>query len=222
MSRSSNIRQEEPIAIIGTGCRFPGSSSTPSQLWELLRQPKHVACTIPADRFSIAAFYHEDGKHHRATNASESYFLTEDIRRFDASFFNISASEAVSIDPQQRLLLESVYESLESAGLRIGDLKGSDTAVFAGVMCDDYSAMLFRDADALPQYSATGTARSIISNRVSYFFDWHGPSLTLDTACSSSLVAVDLAVHALRRGESRVAVAAGTSLILGPGMYISE
>ena len=132
----------EPIAIVGTGCRFPGSSSSPARLWELLRNPRHVGSTVPADRFNISAFYHENGSNHGTTNASEAYFLTEDFRRFDASFFNISASEAVSIDPQQRILLETVYESIEAAGIPMGDLRGSDTAVFAGVMCDDYGQML--------------------------------------------------------------------------------
>lgn len=104
------------------------------------------------------------------------------------------------MDPQQRLLLETVYESIESAGMTIEGLQGSDTAVFAGVMIGDYEAMLLRDVDSAPTYCAVGTSRAILSNRVSYFFDWHGASVTSDTACSSSLVAVHLAVQALRSG----------------------
>lgn len=101
-------------------------------------------------------------------------------------------------------------------------MRGSDTAVFVGVMSGDYEAMLLRDLQATPTYFATGTARSILSNRISHFFDWHGPSVTIDTACSSSLVALHMAVQALRTGESRVAIACGSNLILGPENFIIE
>jgi acyl transferase domain-containing protein len=212
----------EPIAIIGTGCRFPGASSSPARLWKLLQNPRDVSSKVPADRFNIDAFYHHDGSHHGTTNVREAYFLSEDVRLFDASFFNVSAREAEAIDPQQRLLMETVYEAVEAAGLRLEDLQGSSTGVFCGVMRDDYGSILFRDPGALPQYAATGTGRSILSNRISYFFDWHGPSITLDTACSSSLVAVHLAAKALLDGDCPVAIAAGTNLILDPDMFISE
>lgn len=101
-------------------------------------------------------------------------------------------------------------------------MKGSDTAVFVGVMSGDYEAMLLRDLQATPTYFATGTARSILSNRISHFFDWHGPSVTIDTACSSSLVALHMAVQALRTGDTHVAVACGSNLILGPENFIIE
>lgn len=126
------------------------------------------------------------------------------------------------MDPQQRILLEVVYESLEAAGFSLQQLKGSPTAVFVGQMTADYYDVLLRDIDSTPQYLATGTARSIMSNRVSYFFDWKGPSVTMDTACSSSMVAVHQAVQALRNGDCSMAVAAGVNLILGPELYIFE
>ena len=113
--------------------------------------------------------------------------------------------------------METVYDSLCSSGQTIERLRGSSTGVFVGTMCDDWSGILYKDWETIPQYSATGMSRSIMSNRVSYFFDWHGPSMTLDTACSSSLVAVHLAVQALRNGESEMAVAAGANLLLSPG-----
>lgn len=212
----------DPIALVGIGCRFPGSSSTPAKFWELLSDPKHVGSPVPKDRYDGDAFYNTRSAHHGTTNARESYFLRENVAAFDASFFNISAREAESIDPQQRVLLETVYEAVEAAGLRLEDLRGSSTGIFCGVMCDDYQTIQQRDVSDLPHYTATGTARSIISNRVSYFFDWHGPSMTIDTACSSSLVALHLAAKALQDGECRVAVASGTNLILAPNMYISE
>ncbi|KAI9753134.1 MAG: putative Hybrid PKS-NRPS biosynthetic cluster [Chaenotheca gracillima] len=212
----------EPIAIVGTGCRFPGESSSPSKLWELLSNPRDIVSIIPEDRFNPEGFYHSDNLHHGTSNIRHSYVLSEDHRHFDAQFFGIKPVEANSIDPQQRLLLETVYEAVESAGITIEGLQGSPTAVYVGLMCGDYADLLGRDTDQFPTYFATGTARSIISNRVSYFFDWHGPSMTIDTACSSSLIAVHQAVQTLRSGDSRVAVAAGANLLLGPESYIAE
>ncbi|PWY81896.1 putative hybrid NRPS/PKS enzyme [Aspergillus heteromorphus CBS 117.55] len=212
----------EPIAIIGSGCRFPGGANTPSKLWDLLKEPRDVQSQIPHARFNADGFYHPDNTHHGTSNVRHSYFLSEDHRHFDAHFFGIKPVEAHSIDPQQRLLLETVYESLEAAGLTIDALQGSQTAVYVGLMGADYADLLGRDTSDFPTYFATGTARSIISNRVSYFFDWRGPSMTIDTACSSSLVAVHQAVQLLRSGESRVAIAAGANLLLGPEQYIAE
>ncbi|PVH70207.1 putative hybrid PKS-NRPS enzyme [Cadophora sp. DSE1049] len=204
----------EPIAIIGTGCRFPGNTNTPSELWDLLHHPRDVLSDVPEDRFNAEAFYHPNPDHHGTTNVKKSYFLSQDPRRFDAHFFGMQPKECDAIDPQQRMLLETIYESISAAGLTLEGLRGSSTAIYVGLMCDDWSGILSRDWDAFPTYSATGMARSIISNRISYFFDWHGPSMTIDTACSSSLIAVHQAIQTLRSGESRVAVAAG--------MYIAE
>ncbi|PYH42430.1 PKS-NRPS hybrid synthetase psoA [Aspergillus saccharolyticus JOP 1030-1] len=198
----------EPIAIIGSGCRFP--------------EPRDVQAQIPAARFNPDGFYHPENTHHGTSNVRHSYLLSEDHRLFDAQFFGIKPVEAHSIDPQQRLLLETVYESLEAAGISIEQLQGSSTAVYVGLMGADYADLLGRDTSFFPTYFATGTARSIISNRISYFFDWRGPSMTIDTACSSSLIAVHQAVQVLRSGESRVAIAAGANLLLGPEQYIAE
>ncbi|KAM0323352.1 hypothetical protein ACHAQA_008945 [Verticillium albo-atrum] len=214
--------ENEPIAVVGSSCRFPGSLNTPSKLWEFLKDPTDLLTKIPKERFNADAFYHPDGMHHGTTNVTESYLLREDVRLFDANFFNIKPIEAHSIDPQQRILMEVVYESLEAAGMPLESLAGSETGVYVGLMCEDYVDHLRRDIDTMPTYMGTGTARSIISNRISYFFDWHGPSMTIDTACSSSLVAVHQAVQLLRSGESNLAVAAGANLILGPELYIGE
>ncbi|ATY61556.1 Acyl transferase acyl hydrolase lysophospholipase [Cordyceps militaris] len=213
----------EPIAVIGSACRFPGSSDTPSKLWQLLKEPKDLRTKVSNHRrWHPDAFYHDDPEHHGTANVQTSYFLDEDPADFDNAFFNIQPSECDAIDPQQRMLMETVYDSLCSAGHTIEQLRGSSTAVIVGTMCDDWSGILYRDCETIPRYSATGTSRSIISNRVSYFFDWHGPSMTIDTACSSSLVAVHVAIQALRNGESMVAIAAGSNLLLSPGMYIAE
>lgn len=141
----------EPIAIIGTGCKFPGSSSTPSRLWDLLSNPRDVASKPPSSRFNVDGFYHPNPTNPLTFNATESYFLDEDVRAFDASFFNIAANEATSLDPQQRMLLETVYESLEAAGLRLEALRGSSTGVFCGVMCADWEALMALDK-VVPEY----------------------------------------------------------------------
>ncbi|KAL1985032.1 hypothetical protein VTN96DRAFT_8485 [Rasamsonia emersonii] len=212
-----------PIGIIGSSCRLPGGCNTPSKLWDLLSDPKDVLSTFPADRLKLSNFYHRDGEHHGSTNVkNRSYLLSEDIRMFDAPFFNINPLEADGMDPQQRLLLETVYEALESAGCSLEQVKGSQTSVYVGVMNADYFDMQYRDTETLPVYNATGTARSILSNRISYFFDLKGPSMTIDTACSSSLVALHMAVQSLRDGESTMAIVAGANLLLDASMYIAE
>lgn len=167
-------------------------------------------------------FYHEDPLHHGTSNVRHAYLLNEDVGLFDAQFFGIKPVEANSVDPQQRILLEVVYEGLERAGLKLESLQGSKTGVFVGVMSADYMELLARDIDAFPTYFASGTARSILSNRISYFFDWHGPSMTIDTACSSSLFALHLAVQSLRAGESPAAVVAGANLALSPEQFVAE
>jgi hybrid polyketide synthase / nonribosomal peptide synthetase ACE1 len=126
------------------------------------------------------------------------------------------------VDPQQRILLETVYEGLERAGIPLEKLQRSQTAVYVGVMSADYTELLARDIDAFPTYFASGTARSILANRISYFFDWHGPSMAIDTACSSSLFALHLAVQSLRAGESPTAVVAGANLVLAPDQFVAE
>lgn len=215
-------RPNEPIAIIGSACRFAGDLNTPSKLWELLQEPHDIRQEVPPDRFSLRGFYHPDGTHHGHANVSHAYFINEDLTAFDAEFFSIKPAEAKAMDPQQRLLMEVVYEGLESAGIPMSQLHGSDTGVYVGVMFDDYGAQLLRDLQMVPTYYATGTSRAVLANRLSYFFDWRGPSISVDTACSSSLVAVHMAVQALRAGESRVALACGSNLILGPESFIIE
>ncbi|GKZ26769.1 type I Iterative Polyketide synthase (PKS) [Aspergillus brasiliensis] len=216
------MTRTEPIAIIGTGCRFPGSASSPSRLWELLENPRDVASKAPPDRFNADAFYQPGKVRPGMMTAPESYFLQEDIRTFDAPFFKVSPSEAASMDPQQRLLMEVVYESLERAGLPLQNLQGSSTGVYCGSMSNDYLSLLGADIDGLRPFSVTGTTASILANRISYFFDWRGPSFVLDTACSSSLVALHLAAEALQNDDCSLAVVVGSNLILSPNPYVWE
>lgn len=210
----------EPIAIVGSACRFPGGCSTPSKLWEMLEQQRDVLQRIPQDRFSTDAFYHPEPTHHGTTNAQYSYLLENHPAAFDANFFNIPPKEAECIDPQQRLLMETVYDGISSAGLPMEKMRGTNTAVYVGQMCDDWINIVQSQIDEVPPYTATGSSRSIMANRISYFFDWHGPCMNLDTACSSSLVAVHEATQTLRSGHSTVAVAAGANLLIHPGMIV--
>lgn len=213
---------KEPIAIIGTGCRFPGDATSPSKLWDLLRSPRDLTKPIPAEsRFNAEGFYHPNGEHHGASNVTKSYFIEEDPRFFDSGFFSIAPREAEAIDPQQRLLLETVYEAMENAGLTLQGLRGSQTSAYVGAMSADYTDTQMRDLENLSQYMITGTSRALLSNRLSYFFDWKGPSISVDTACSSSLAAVHLGVQSLRNGECTTSCVAGSNLILGPDAYLA-
>ncbi|KAF9775208.1 hypothetical protein IL306_006708 [Fusarium sp. DS 682] len=212
----------EPIAIVGSSCRFPGDATSPSKLWDLLKNPRDVVSEIPSTRFNTTGFYHPDSQHHGSSNVRHAYLLDQDPRAFDRDFFGISPKEAQSMDPQQRMLLETVYEGIEAAGYSMQQLRGSNTAVFVGVMFLDYQLISARGLDSLPQYHATGVAMSILANRLSYFYDWKGPSVGIDTACSSSLVALHYAVQTLRNGEAKMAVAAGSNLILVPDLFVSE
>ncbi|KAL3477706.1 lovastatin nonaketide synthase [Aspergillus californicus] len=217
------MNMTEPIAIVGSSCRFPGSATSPSKLWDLLKSPKDVVAEFPPDRLNLSAFYNENGEHHGCTDVkNRSYLLQDDYRHFDASFFRINPKEASGMDPQQRMLLETTYEAFESAGWPLETLDGSRTGVYVGVMTADFNEIQMRDPETLAKYTATGVARSILSNRISYAFNLSGPSMTIDTACSSSLVAVHLAVQGIRNGDATQAVVAGSTLLLDPGMYIAE
>ncbi|KAK7750074.1 putative Hybrid PKS-NRPS biosynthetic cluster [Diatrype stigma] len=224
-TRNMAVRDDwvtEPVAITGIGCRFPGGASSPSKLWQILQNPPDLLAEIPSTKFNPNGFYHAEARHHGTSNVLHSYLLKEDPRLFDHEFFNIHPKEAESMDPQQRILLETVYEAIEDAGYSVSELRGSSTAVFVGQMTDDYYDLVNRDVKSAPQYTATGCSRAIVANRVSYFFDWRGPSVNIDTACSSSLVALHMAVQALRNNECQTAVVAGVNLILGPEKYIYE
>ncbi|TFA97733.1 Polyketide synthase-nonribosomal peptide synthetase [Trichoderma ghanense] len=221
--RQQHGRFREPIAVIGSACRFPGASSSPSKLWELLQQPRDVLKEFDPERLNLSRFHHKSGDTHGATDVgNKSYLLEEDTRLFDAAFFGISPVEAAGMDPQQRILLETVYETFESAGMTLEELRGSITSVHVGCMTSDWANIQARDTETVPKYNATGSANSILSNRISYIFDLKGPSETIDTACSSSLVALHNAARSLLAGDCNAAVVAGVNLILDPAPYINE
>jgi 8-amino-7-oxononanoate synthase len=207
----------EPIAIIGIGCRYPGAES-PHAFWQLLRDGVDAIEEVPPSRWEVDRFYHPDRSQPNKTNTRWGGFLPQ-IDRFDPQFFGIAPREVNSMDPQQRLLLEVAWEALEDAGQIPEQLRGSQTGVFIGIGTHDYSIMLWQDPGNDP-YATTGTGNCIAANRISYVFDFKGPSLAIDTACSSSLVAVHLACQSLWCGESALALAGGVNVLLLPTVTI--
>lgn len=214
--------RHEPIAIVGMGCRFPGSASTPEQFWALLEAGRDAITEIPRDRWDADAIYDADPEAPGKIASKWGGFL-DGIDMFDARRFGITPREAQAMDPQQRLLLEVTWEALEHAGIAPDSLVGSATGVFVGLVNSDYQS-LSREHGGLETFGAyygSGNAHSIASGRLAYVLGLQGPALSIDTACSSSLVAVHLAVQSLRAGESRMAIAGGANAILVPEATIA-
>ncbi|MDJ0572810.1 MAG: polyketide synthase, partial [Pleurocapsa sp. MO_192.B19] len=209
----------EPIAIIGTGCRFPGAKDTES-FWRLLRQGRDAIAEVPPTRWDMDTFYDSDPAKPGKINSRWGGFLDQ-VDCFDPKFFGISPREAEYIDPQQRLILEVSRSALENAGIVPQKLSGSRTGVFIGISGSDYDRLGCRDFDNLCAYSGTGSSPGIAANRISYVLNLRGPSMGIDTACSSSLVAVHLACQSLHCGESDLCLVGGVNLILWPGPSIT-
>ncbi|QUC18107.1 uncharacterized protein UV8b_02348 [Ustilaginoidea virens] len=206
----------EDIAVIGIGLRFPGDATNPEELWRVLENGESQWRDIPKDRLNIDGYFHPSGNRLGSIPFRGAHLLKEDIAAFDAPFFSITADDAQAIDPQQRMLLEVSYEALENAGLRKEDIYGTDACVYVGSFVKDYEQICLRDPDWSPQYAATGNGIAIMANRISYYYNLHGPSMTVDTGCSGSLVSVHLAAQSLRNRESAVGIAAGAGMILTP------
>ncbi|KAJ4392595.1 hypothetical protein N0V85_006934 [Neurospora sp. IMI 360204] len=210
-----------PIAIVGMSCRFAGDVDSPSKLWDLLAQGKSAWSEIPMDRFNIDGFHHPNFEKLNGTNVIGGHFMKEDIGLFDAHFFNLSAETAAALDPQFRLQLESTYEALESAGITLQDVAGSNTSVYAGSFFRDYHESLIRDPDTLPRFLLMGTGAAMASNRLSHFFDLRGPSMSVDTGCSTTLTALHQACQSLRSGESTMSIVGGANIMFNPDMFLA-
>ena len=208
----------EPIAIIGTGCRFPGGANNPSAFWELLSKGKDAIVEVPPDRWNKHQYYHPDLSKPGKMYTQHGGFLQEKIDQFDALFFGISPREAACMDPQQRLLLEVVWEALEDAGLSPVQLTGSATGVYIGAFMVDnmLTQMGFLNRNMIGPHTPFSATMTMLSNRISYIFDFQGPSVTIDTACSSSLVAFHSACQALWQGECSLALVGGVNAMLRP------
>jgi acyl transferase domain-containing protein/acyl-CoA synthetase (AMP-forming)/AMP-acid ligase II len=208
----------EPIAIIGMSCRWPGAEGL-AAFWDLLCAGLDAVTEVPPERWPVDDHYDAKPQAPGKMNTRRGGFL-RDIDLFDENFFHISPREAAFMDPQQRLLLELAHEALEDAGIPLSALKASPTSVFVGICNNDYATLLPPASSGLDPRWVTGNAFSIAANRISYFFDLKGPSMAVDTACSSSLVAVHLACQSLRSGEATLALAGGVNLILRPDVSL--
>ncbi|MDI5968593.1 SDR family NAD(P)-dependent oxidoreductase [Streptomyces sp. SL13] len=218
--RRSAGTEDDPIVIVGIGCRYPGEISTPDELWQLVSQGHDAVGPLPADRgWDIARLYDPDPERAGTFYVKEGGFVA-DPAGFDARFFGIAPREALAMDPQQRLLLETAWEATEHAGIDPQSLRGTRTGVFAGAMYNDYFSRLKATPEELEGIIGIANSNSVMSGRISYLLGLEGPAITVDTACSSSLVTLHLACESLRRGECDLAFAGGATVMASPGIFI--
>ncbi|KAI5459610.1 polyketide synthase [Mariannaea sp. PMI_226] len=211
----------EPLAIVGMACRFPQEGDSNENFWKLLMSGRSAMTPFPKDRISMDGHYHPDPDHGGSFHVQGGHFMRGDPADFDNQFFSIPKGEVLSLDPQQRLSMESVYHALENAGIPLDKATGSNTSVFSSGFNHDWLQLVNSDPEVKLKYKPMGTSNSIISGRISWFFDFKGPSLTVDTACSSSMVAFHLGAQSLRHGESDMTVISGVNVFTYPTDWFS-
>ncbi|MCV7008101.1 polyketide synthase Pks13 [Mycobacterium gordonae] len=206
------------IAIVGLSTRLPGDMNTPDETWAALMEGRDAITDLPEGRWS--EFLEEPRLAERVAKARTRGGYLKDIKGFDSEFFAVAKTEADNIDPQQRMALELTWEALEHARIPASSLRGEAVGVYVGVSNNDYGFLAISDPTVAHPYAITGNSGAIIPNRVSYFFDFRGPSVMVDTACSSSLVAIHQGVQALRNGEADVVVAGGVNALITPAVTL--
>ncbi|MFD5896977.1 type I polyketide synthase, partial [Streptomyces sp. NPDC060366] len=212
--------EQEPIAIVGVACRFPGGVASPEDLWRVLADGVDTVSTFPTDRgWDLERAVGESETLRPEGREPQGAFL-DDIAGFDAEFFNISPREALAMDPQQRVILEIAWEAVEHARIEPRSLRGGRTGVFIGATHQDYGPRLSEPTEGVQGHLMTGSLPSVISGRVAFALGLEGPAVTVDTACSSSLTALHLACQSLRQSECDLALAGGVTLMATPGMLV--
>jgi acyl transferase domain-containing protein len=212
-----DIIMTDDAVIVGVACQLPGDVDSPERFWEFCRESRCSTGTIPRSRFNSTQFYHPDRSKKGHFHVEGGSFLAQDPGVFDAPFFHIGEAEAKALDPQQRLLLQTTFLALENAGIALEWLSGRhDVGVFTAGSPSEYHSRFNHDPYTAPAHAGMGVGVTMNSNRISYFLNLKGPSITLDTACSSALSALHLAVESIRRGESTCAIVGASCLQLSP------